>query len=84
MDLNHTSSLTGLVFYVLGGSLPLTAGFLPVGLANASRTCRRGSWPGIFYQDNSLIQFSVHHWPCGLVRYRGHAPRADYLALKVS
>jgi len=71
------------VFYVLGGSLPLTAGFLPVGLANASRTRQRGSWPSIFYQDNSLIQFSVQLGSFDPVRYRGHAPRADYLALKV-
>lgn len=32
----------------------------------------------------SLIQFSIQLGRVALVRYRGHAPRMDYLALSVT
>lgn len=62
------------------GSLPLSAGFLPVGLCGRGNLCgmlahrylRRGVFP---------VEFSFIIGRVALVRYRGHAPRMDYLAL---
>nr|DAY09720.1 MAG TPA: hypothetical protein [Caudoviricetes sp.] len=53
--------------------------------------CLLGSWQSKKHahlariiRRSSLIQFSIQLGPLDPVRYRGHAPRMDYLALKVS
>lgn len=61
-------------------SLPLVAGFLPVGLCGRGNLCgmlaHRYLRRGVFTVEFSFIIDRVV-----LVRYRGHAPRMDYLAL---
>ena len=75
--------------FVHSGLIFLSAPFVPSQhMLGCLHYCLLGSWQSKKHahlariiRRSSLIQFSIQLGPLGPVRYRGHAPRMDYLAL---